>query len=120
MKQKTKEYKYFNYPNNLTALEQYYYYLLEFGAIPNELPPQLIEKIFVAVAKDYLEGLIDIGIFECIAANLYFNFAVKQVGISPKIDMLMAESSDVTFYGERQLKNLQKNWNKNFLKENFG
>lgn len=67
-----KEYKYFNYPNELTALEQFYYYLLELGAIPEKLFPEKMVEVFDRVAEDYVLGFIEYDAFSTMVAHIYY------------------------------------------------
>lgn len=115
---KKKEYKYFNYPNQLTGLEQYYYYLLEFEIIPNHLPAEIVEKIFLTIARDYLEGFIDISAYETIMGNFYYRFAVGRTDIDRKLDYLMSESTDVIYYGESAIKEITEELRQYFSERN--
>ncbi len=54
----SKQYKTFAFPNKLTPLETYYYYLLEFGVIPSRIPAGKIVEIFNHAAQDYIHGVL--------------------------------------------------------------
>jgi hypothetical protein len=69
-----KEYKYFNFPNHLTALEIFYFYLREFSIIPSHIPTKDIIKNFNHTSEDYLKKHLDTGSFRVIVSNLFFNF----------------------------------------------
>lgn len=67
---KGEQYKTFAFPNKLTPLETYHYYLLEFDVIPKKLPADKITEIFIHAAKDYVEGFLNTPTFSLITFHL--------------------------------------------------
>lgn len=67
---KKAQYKTFAFPNKLTELETYYYYLLEFDVIPKKISGDKIAEVFTHVAQDYLKGLLNTSKFATISFHL--------------------------------------------------
>lgn len=95
-KPKNKEYKYFSFPNNLTPLETYYYYMVEFGVFPNpnEIFTRKLIEIFNAAARDYIDGFLSTAALAYIASNsLVTSEDVNK--ITPGLGVLIAECSEL-------------------------
>ncbi len=89
MKKKFKKYRFFNLPNKFTPLEQYFYYLKELDVIPNKIPSKIIEKIFINISKDYLEGYLDYNLYSFLIENLYSNYMLGTINIDKNIENLI-------------------------------
>jgi hypothetical protein len=103
------EYKSFNFPNSLSSFEQYYYYLLEFDVIPKSIHPKLIERIFLAVATDYLEGFLDFNTFCYATENLYGRFVISHVGVDKRMEKIMDEIYEDENLKEKEIKEKLEN-----------
>jgi len=90
---KSKQYKTFAFPNRLTPLEQYYYYLYEFQVIPRKIPVNKIEEIFTHAAKDYLDNLLDLKSFCVIASHFMFDTDLDEY--IPGLTRLMSYCSEL-------------------------
>ncbi len=104
-KDKTKEYKRFNFPNELSDFEQYYYYLNEFEFIPKKMPPYMIKTIFDATAQDFIEGHLTYEKFLYIFELLYYDYVMGQVGLDKKMENLMdglVYDLDTNLYDEKK------------------
>lgn len=88
---KSKEYKSFNFPNSLTAFEQYHYYLAEFDFIPKEMHPGTVKTIFDASARDFLEGFLEYEKFLFILEQLYYGHVMTRTGLNREMEKLMDE-----------------------------
>ena len=107
MTTKKKDYKYFSFPNNLTPLEQYFYYLKEFGII-GQAPEHLIIKTFRASIKDYLSKLIDDQCLTVVISNLYFDHIDQINKKHPHIGWLMQFTSEISWDKQNNPKRYQR------------
>jgi hypothetical protein len=89
-----KEYKKFAFPNKLSGLETFYYYLKEFGIIPDTIDNKIAEKLFTAAATDYLEGNLPAGYLALIASNLAFKM-VDEDRLTPGLYQLLEYTAEL-------------------------
>jgi len=84
-------YRYFSFPNKLTPLESYFYYLKEFDVIPNVIKENKIEEIFKAAAIDFVNGQISQSILSVIVSNMYFSGNTPDLlkKVNPQLGWLM-------------------------------
>ena len=92
--EKTKEYRTFAFPNKLTPLETFYYYLREFEVIPERIDSKRAESIFFASSKDYLEGYLPLNSFSLVAEYLALGM-VKQGDLPPCLFRLMVYCAEM-------------------------
>lgn len=118
---KVKEYRYFNFPNELTSTEIFFYYLLEFG-IKLRLKPQKLEKLGDNVIDDYLSGYIGVDTLNTVANWLTssdFRESFQELEkVNPNLTKLIYGCTDLSYEKEnkpewfkiavKNLKNYQK------------
>lgn len=105
-KNKTKDYRTFAFPNRLTSLETFFYYLKEFGVIPSQIDSNLVEKIFTAASKDFLDGYLPVSYLASIAAHFAYKM-VEEYELTPGLYDIMCEAAEMDYYHtEEKIKKL--------------
>ncbi len=87
-------YKYFNFPNKLTAVEQLFYYFREFGIIPSTIEAGKFEKLYRNIVVDYLSGCLDTDRFASISSVLAYRM-VNPNKITPGLYEVMCHAAEM-------------------------
>lgn len=64
----------------------------------------MVEKIFMATAKDFLEGFLEFNTFSFIIDNLYVKYSLGGNNIDYKIDKLMSDLVANEEFSEKELR----------------
>lgn len=111
MKQtKEKKYKYFNFPNDLTSLEQYLYYAWELGIISRQLSVEDTKTLFDKASEDYIEGFLSTRVFSSIVGSLYFvgSMPTQMANFKPELSWLMHFCADLDYIEQKDKEDYKK------------